>query len=74
MYLRYELNQTMDVISYKKQRLSDMPEFLANVILGYDINGFSFRISYFYQGEYPIRSLPVFYQIKEINYRDWILH
>jgi hypothetical protein len=31
-----------------------MPEFLANIILGYDIKGFSCRISYFYQGEYPI--------------------
>ena len=49
-----ETSQAIDVISYKKQRLSDMPEFLANVNLGYDIDGFSFRISYFYQGEYPI--------------------
>ena len=49
-----ETTQTMDVISYKRQKLSDLPEFLANVNLGYDIDGFSFRISYFYQGEYPI--------------------
>ena len=48
-----ETATSMDVISYEKQKLSNMPEFLANVNLGYDINGFSFRISYFYQGEYP---------------------
>ncbi len=49
-----ETSQTLDVLSYKKQKLSDMPEFLANVNLGYDIDGFSFRISYFYQGEYSV--------------------
>ncbi len=53
-----ETDQTIDVISYKKQKLSDMPEFFVNVILGYDIEGFSFRISYFYQGEYPIDNYP----------------
>ena len=36
----------------KKQRLEDQPEFFANVSLGYDFGGFSFRLSYFYQGEY----------------------
>ena len=49
-----EASQTLDVLSYKKQKLSDMPEFLANVNLGYDIDGFSFRIAYFYQGEYSV--------------------
>ncbi|MGA9292624.1 MAG: carboxypeptidase-like regulatory domain-containing protein, partial [Ignavibacteriaceae bacterium] len=49
-----ETSQTLDVLSYKKQKLSDMPEFLANVNLGYDIDGFSIRISYFYQGEYSV--------------------
>jgi hypothetical protein len=38
----------------KKQKLGDMPDFLANVNLGYDIKGFSFRISYFYQDECPM--------------------
>jgi hypothetical protein len=42
------------ITSYTKQKLGTMPEFLANVILGYDLKGFSFRMSYFYQGEYPI--------------------
>ena len=31
-----------------------MPEFFTNFILGYDIKGFSFRISYFYQDGYPL--------------------
>ena len=31
-----------------------MPEFFANVILGYDFKGFSFRISYFYKDGYPL--------------------
>jgi len=44
----------MDSMIYKKQALNDMPRFLANVSLGYDIDGCSLRISYFYQGEYPV--------------------
>ncbi len=36
----------------KKQRLEDQPEFFANASLGYDIDGFSFRVSLFYQGSY----------------------
>ncbi len=59
-----ETSNTIDVVSYNKQRISDMPEFLANVNLGYDIDGFSFRISYFYQGEYPINNY-LGLQIKE---------
>lgn len=47
-------NGNYSIVSYTKQKLNTMPEFLANIILGYDIKGFSCRISYFYQGEYPI--------------------
>ena len=36
----------------RKQKLQDQPEFFANASLGYDYQGFSFRVSYFYQGEY----------------------
>jgi len=58
IYIRrssYEnLFSNYSIVSYTKQKLNTMPEFLANVILGYDLNGFSCRISYFYQGEYPI--------------------
>lgn len=40
------------IIVEKKQKLEDQPEFFANAILGYDYEGFSFRISFFYQAEY----------------------
>ena len=47
-------NGTLIILLDKKQKLYDMPEFFANVILGYDIKGFSFRISYFYQDGHPV--------------------
>ncbi|HVO74540.1 MAG TPA: hypothetical protein VMT35_10995, partial [Ignavibacteriaceae bacterium] len=40
-----------DILLFEKQKLSYIPSFFANVILGYDLDGFSFRISYFYQDE-----------------------
>lgn len=41
------------IINYEnKQKLQGQPEFFGNVALGYDINGFSGRVSLFYQGEY----------------------
>lgn len=41
------------IISYEnKQKLQGQPEFFGNVALGYDIDGFSGRVSVFYQGEY----------------------
>ncbi len=49
-------------IVVQKQKFCDMPEFLANIILGYDIKGFSFRISYFYQDGYPL--LDNYYRIQ----------
>jgi len=42
------------ILINQKHKMDNMPEFFANVILGYDIKGFSFRISYFYQGGYPV--------------------
>jgi TonB-dependent receptor len=33
-------------------RIADSPELFGNISLGYDIGGFSGRISYFYQGEF----------------------
>jgi outer membrane receptor protein involved in Fe transport len=36
----------------RKQKLEGQPEFYANVALGYDIGGFSARISMFHQAEY----------------------
>jgi TonB-dependent receptor len=35
-----------------KQKLENQPEFFGNVAIGYDIGGFSGRISLFFQGEY----------------------
>jgi TonB-dependent receptor len=56
----------MDSIIYKKQSLDDMPRFFANVNLGYDIDGFSVRISYFYQGDYSVDNVYYYgFQIKE---------
>jgi TonB-dependent receptor len=35
-----------------KQKLEGQPEFFGNVALGYDLGGFSGRVSVFFQGEY----------------------
>ncbi len=35
-----------------KQKLEGQPEFFGNLALGYDIGGFSARVSVFHQGEY----------------------
>ena len=35
-----------------KSRIINSPEFFCNVVLGYDIAGFSARLSYFYQGSH----------------------
>jgi TonB-dependent receptor len=43
----------MQNVTYKeKQKLPDQPEFFANASIGYDYEKSSFRVSYFYQGEY----------------------
>ena len=47
---------TQYLIADKIAKLDNVPEFFANVILGYDIKGFSFRISYFYQDIYPLEN------------------
>ncbi len=36
----------------RKEKIPGMPEFTANVALGYDIGGFSGRVSMYHQGEY----------------------
>ena len=53
------------IIADEIQKFSDMPEFFANVILGYDIKGFSFRISYFYQDDFPVPNNYNNYQVTE---------
>jgi len=46
-------SSTIQYVSlYRKQKLGNMPEFFANFILGYDLKGFSIRISYFYKDKY----------------------
>jgi TonB-dependent receptor len=36
----------------EKGRIVNSPELFGNIVLGYDIDGFSARLSYFYQGTY----------------------
>jgi len=50
--LRVWLPQGRIALYEKKQKLQDQPEFFGNVSLGYDIGGFSFRVSLFHQGSY----------------------
>jgi TonB-dependent receptor len=40
------------VLTEQKQKLEGQPEFFGNVALGYDIGGFTGRLSVFFQGEY----------------------
>ncbi|HUF09934.1 MAG TPA: TonB-dependent receptor [Rhodothermales bacterium] len=42
----------------RKQKLEGQPEFLGNVALGYDLRGFSIRLSVAHQGEYNTRFSP----------------
>jgi TonB-dependent receptor len=39
-------------LAERRQKLEDQPDFFGNVALGYDIGGFSGRVSVFFQGEY----------------------
>jgi outer membrane receptor protein involved in Fe transport len=39
-------------IEQKKQKLEGQPEFFGNFAVGYDVGGFSARLSVFHQGEY----------------------
>jgi TonB-dependent receptor len=43
---------TKSILIEKKQKLEGQPEFYGNFAIGYDIDGFSGRISVFHQGEY----------------------
>jgi TonB-dependent receptor len=40
------------VLADSKTRIASAPEFFANAVIGYDIGGFSARLSYFHQGEF----------------------
>lgn len=50
--LPFPIEKTRAVMFEKKQKLEGQPEFFGNFSIGYDIGGFSARISVFYQGEY----------------------
>jgi TonB-dependent receptor len=50
IYPPFEAARTIYV--ERRQKLEDQPEFFCNLAVGYDIGGFSARLSYFYQGEY----------------------
>ena len=51
------------VVTFTKEKINGMPELYANVILGYDIDGFSMRISYFYQDKYPFLNNPAIFDV-----------
>lgn len=40
------------VLDEQKTRIANAPQFFANVVFGYDIDGFSARLSYYHQGEF----------------------
>ncbi len=42
----------------KKQNLENQPEFYGNISLGYDIGGFSARVSLFHQSQYNVSFTP----------------
>ncbi len=46
------LQQTYNTPVEAKDKLESQPEFFGNVAIGYDIGGFSVRLSVFHQGEY----------------------
>jgi len=48
----FPLPQYTSRLIESKQKLEGQPEFFGNVALGYDLGGFSGRISVFFQGEY----------------------
>ena len=51
---RKSTTSTQYLSRFRKQKLENMPDFFANFILGYDLNGFSIRISYLYKDAYPV--------------------
>ncbi len=50
----FPLANPRKVLDEQKTRIANAPEFFANIVFGYDIAGFSARLSYFHQGEYYI--------------------
>ena len=48
----FPLENPRVVLADSKTRIPSAPEFFANAVIGYDIGGFSARLSYFHQGEF----------------------
>jgi TonB-dependent receptor len=48
----FPVPRTFYTLEENKQKLEGQPEFLGNFAIGYDIGGFSARLSVFHQGEY----------------------
>ena len=51
----FPVPQYSDRVIDRKQQLEEQPDFYANISLGYDLEGFSGRISLFHQSEYNLR-------------------
>ena len=50
----FPLPKTTNILVERKQQLEGMPEFFGNISLGYDIDGFSGRVSLFHQGKHNV--------------------
>lgn len=50
----FPIETSWNILVDSKEKLEAQPEIFGNAALGYDIGGFSARISVFYQGEYNI--------------------
>jgi TonB-dependent receptor len=50
----FPLPKSTNILIQEKQKLEGMPEFFGNVSLGYDIEGFSARVSMFHKGKHNI--------------------
>jgi TonB-dependent receptor len=48
----FPLPRSYNKLVERKQKLEGMPEFFGNIVLGYDIGGFSGRISLYHQGKH----------------------
>lgn len=49
---QFPLTKSKNILIETEQKLEGMPEFLGNIALGYDIGGFSTRISVFHKGSH----------------------
>ncbi len=50
----FPLTKSRNILVEKKEKLEGMPEFFGNVSLGYDIAGFSIRLSMFHKAKHNI--------------------